>query len=447
MSVFEQFPDISIHFSNLLGIPIFNEDSIKVGVLSDLFVDYSEVYPVTLALQFEKNKQLFYINWSDIKTFTYKKIIVKNDIEIGRSRTYPKIDNKKPSTSILASQFTGETIEYPAIGKVILDKQVVDTSGKKVVRVNDIQFIKSGKSLRVTHAEIGLRSMIRRLGYERLVDGLFSIFKPNAAYLSQDALINWKYIHAIPDKSVSKNVKINLYNDQITKLHPADIADILEELDNVSRDQLFSDLDPKLAAETLAEVEDEYQINLVKNKPLVEVAEIIGNMDTDDAVDILEDLDVLKAEEIIANIEDSEVQDDITELLEYREDTAGGLMSTEVLEVSKTFKKSDVISLIQEKDDDLETIYDLYIIDEKFKLLGSCTLRSLLVQKEDVTLEKIMEIDDIKSLNPNTHWKEVASFMSKYNLINVPIIEQEGKLLGIVSVDDLLPWLLNEKRA
>jgi magnesium transporter len=446
MSVFEQFPDISIHFSNLIGIPIYNENQIKVGTISDLFVDYAEVYPVTLALQFKKNKQLFYVNWSDVKYFTYKKITIKNDIEIGRSRTFPKIDNRKSTISILANQFTGDTIEYPAIGKVILDRQVVDTSGKKVVRVNDIQFIKTGKNLRVTHAEIGLRSMIRRLGYESFVDGLLSIFKPNAKYLSLDASINWKYIHAIPDKSVSKNLKINLYNDQIKKLHPADIADILEELDTVSRDQLFSDLDPKLAAETLAEVEDEYQVNLVKNKPLIEVAEIIGNMDTDDAVDILEDLDLQKAEEIIANIEDTEVQDDITELLEYREDTAGGLMSTEVFEVSKYFKKSDIIHLIQEKDETLETIYDLYIIDEKYKLLGSCTLRRLLTQKEDIILEQIMETYDIKFLRPDTHWKEVASFMSKYNLINVPIIGPEDKLLGIVSVDDLLPWLLNEKR-
>jgi magnesium transporter len=447
MSVFDNFPYISIHFSNLTGIPLLNENDIKMGVLSDLFVDYSEVYPVTLAIQYVKNKQFFYVNWEDVKSFTYNQIIINNSIEVGRSRTFPKVNKKPKSQSVLAEQFTGETIEYPAIGKVILDRQVVDTSGKKVVRVNDIQFIKTGKNLRVTHAEVGIRSMIRRLGYEKIVDRVFSIFAPNSGYLTQDTLINWKYVHAIPDKSVSKNLKINLNNDQITNLHPADIADILEELDNVSRDQLFDDLDPKLAAETLAEVEDEYQVNLVKNKSPEKVAEIIGNMDTDDAVDILDDLDTEKAEKIIANIEDTEVQDDITELLEHKEDTAGGLMSTEVFEVSKLFKKSDIINLIQEKNDDLETIYDLYIIDEKFKLLGSCTLRSLLIQKSDTTLEEIMEVNDIKSLKPETHWREVAVFMSKYNLINVPIISAEDKLLGIVSVDDLLPWLLNEKRA
>ena len=122
-------------------------------------------------------------------------------------------------------------------------------------------------------------------------------------------------------------------------------------------------------------------------------------------------------------------------------------MSSEVFEVSKELKKSDVISLIQDKDEELETIYDLYIIDEKFRLQGTCTLRQLLVQKDDLTLGEIMEKEDIKSLTPETHWKEVASYMSKYNLINVPIINESHELLGVVSVDDLLPWLLNEKRA
>lgn len=447
MSPFENFPDITVHFSKLIGIPIHNNAGNKIGKLTDLFVDYSEVYPVVLAIQFQKNKQFFYVNWSDVENFTYKKIEIIKDVEIGRSRTFPKVNQKKPSESILASQFSGPAIEYPSIGKVILDHQVVDTSGKKVVRVNDIQFIKTGKNLRVTHAEIGLRSMIRRLGYEPFIDGIFKLFNPKASYLHEDALINWKYIHAIPDKTMSKNLKINLYNDQITKLHPADIADILEELDNVSRDQLFSDLDPKLAAETLAEVDEDFQVNLVKNKTPENVAKILENMDTDDAVDILDDFSAEKAEEIISNIEDQETKEEISELLVHEEDTAGGLMSSEVFEVSENLKKSDVIKLIQEKNDELETIYDLYIIDSHFKLQGTCTLREMLIQKDDLTLGEIMDREDLKSLTPDTSWKEVASYMSKYNLINVPIVSEDQELLGVVSVDDLLPWLLNEKRA
>jgi magnesium transporter len=446
MSVFEHFPDISLHFSKSQGTPIYNEEGNKLGVLSDYFVDYEEIYPVVLAIQYVKNKQFFYINWADIKTFSYKKIVIRTESSIGRSRTYPKATNNKMITSLLANQFQGDTVEYPALGKVILDRQIVDTSGKKVVRVNDIQFIKTGKNLRVTHAAIGIRSMMRRLGFEPVIDGVVKVVRPKALYLTKESLINWKYVLALPDKSVQSNVKVSLNTEQIEELHPSDIADILEELDNHSRDALFNDLDPKLAAETLAEIEEEVQTSILKNKNPEETAKILENMDTDDAADILDDMDEEKAEQIISNIQDEEIQEEITELLEHEEDSAGGLMTTELFEVSKELTKADVLKLIQEKHEELETIYDLYVIDEENKLLGTLELRDLLIQTDEkITLGEIMTTKHMHLVSPGSHWKEVAEVMDKYNLINVPVVDDEkGELLGIISVDDVLHRLLSE---
>ncbi|TNE96900.1 MAG: magnesium transporter [Deltaproteobacteria bacterium] len=444
MSVFEHFPEISLHFSKSQGTPIFNEEGIKLGVLNDFFVDYEEIYPVVLAIQYKKNKQFFYIHWNDIKTFSYKKIVVRNGSNVGRSRTYPKASKTKVITSLLANQFQGDTVEYPALGKVILDRQIVDTSGKKVVRVNDIQFIKTGKNLRVTHASIGIRSMMRRLGFEPVVDGVVKIVKPKAKYLSKESLINWKYVLALPDKSVQSNVKVSLNTEQIEELHPSDIADILEELDNHSRDALFNDLDPKIQAEALAEVDEDVQNSILKNKNPEEMAKILENMDTDDAADILEDMDEEKAEQILSNIEDEEIQEEISELLEHKEDSAGGLMTTELFEVSKDLTRSDVLKLIQEKHEELESIYDLYIIDDEYKLLGTLELRDLLIQTDDVTLGEIMRTKHMTLVSPASHWKEVAEVMDKYNLINVPVVDDSGELLGIISVDDILHRLLDE---
>lgn len=444
MSVFENFPEISLYFSKSLGTQIVTEDGKKLGKLSDFFVDYEEIYPAVIAIQCIKNNQYFYINWNDVKSFSYKKIIINQESLIGRSRTFPKVKKEKAITSLLASQFQGNTVEYPALGKIILDRQIVDTSGKKVVRVNDIQFIKTGRNLRITHAAIGLRSMIRRLGFEPVVDGMVKVVRPKAEYLIRDSLINWKYVFAIPDKTVQSNVKVSLNSEQIGKLHPADIADILEELDTYSRDQLFSDLDPQLAAETLAEVEEDIQSSMLKDKDPEEMAKILEKMDTDDAADILDDMDEEKAEEIISNIQDEEIQEEIEELLEHEEDTAGGLMSSEVFEVSKDLRKSDVLKLIQEKHEELETIYDLYVIDEKYHLLGTVELRKLLIQTQDVTLNEIMETEDIKKLSPDDHWKDVAEMMNKYNLINAPVVDGENELLGIISIDDVLHRLLDE---
>jgi sporulation protein YlmC with PRC-barrel domain/CBS domain-containing protein len=446
MGIFKGFNDIQIHFSNALGTKIVNEEGILLGKLSDFFVDYEEVYPLVLAIQYKSGGQYFYISWEEIKEYSHKRITVGSDSFKGRSRTFPKAQNKRVITSLLANQFTGDTVEYPPLGKIVLDRQIVDTSGKKVVRVNDIQMIKAGKNLRVTHAAIGLRSMMRRLGYESIIDSTIKFVRPKAKYLTSEVLINWKYVHAIPNKSIQSSVKLNLTNEDIKELHPADLADILEDLDNHGREIIFNNLDAKTAAETLSEVEEDIQVNLLKNEDPERAADIIEEMDTDDAADLLSELSDSKAKDIISRIDDDEVQEEIQELLEYQENTAGGLMSTEYLSISKTKKKDEIMLQVQKEHEDLETIYSIYIVDEHHKLIGQCSLRRLIAQKENIEVGEVMNSRDIKSLYPSTHWKEVATFMSKYNLMYAPVIsEEDNKLLGIISVDDLLPWLLNER--
>lgn len=444
MPIFEKFPEISLNFSDSLGTIITNEAGKKIGKLNDYFVDYDDIYPAVLAIQYKVNRQLFYINWEDIVSFSLKKIIVKDQFFMGRSRTYPRVKNKKSSASLLSNQYEGETSEFPALGKIVLDRQVVDTHGKKVIRVNDIQFIKAGKSLRITHAAVGIRSMIRRLGYEKVVDTCVKLIRPKALYLTKEALINWKHVHAIPNRSFQTNLKVNLSNEDLRDMHPADLADIIEDLDNHGREAIFSSLDPKTAADILSEVDEEIRPLLLRNEEPEDVADIIEQMDTDDAADILGDLSESKAEAIIKEIDDKETQEEINELLEYKDHTAGGLMSTEVFEISPDSTRSEVLDFIVEKHDDFENIYDIFLINSSGHLVGTCSIKDLLIQKENVVMKDIMKDRDLKTLTPDTHWKEVASFMSKYNLINLPIINDQHKLLGIISVDDVLPWLLDE---
>lgn len=444
MPIFEHFPDISLNFSDSVGTIITNESGKRIGKLNDFFVDYNDVYPIVLALQYSTNRQLFYINWEDIISFSLKKIVIKDEFFMGRSRTYPKVQNKKVIASLLANQYAGETLEYPALGKIVLDRQIVDTHGKKVIRVNDIQFIKTGKNLRVTHAAVGIRSMVRRLGYERPVDFVVKTFRPRAKYLTKESLINWKHVHAIPNRSFQTNLEVNLSNEDLQDMHPADLADILEDLDNHGREVIFSSLDPKTAADILSEVDEEIRPLLIRNEEPEDVADIIEQMDTDDAADILGDLSEAKAEAIIQEIDDKEIQEEISELLEYEEDEAGGLMSTEVFEISPDSTRTQVLDFIKEKHEEFENIYDIFLVDGDSRLVGTCSIQELLIQSEDVRMRDIMRDKDLKTLTPEVHWKEVARYMSKYNLINLPIINDESKLLGIISVDDVLPWLLDE---
>lgn len=446
MEIFEKLNQLSVHFSSLIGIKIKRESSTFVGKLSDLFVNYDEAFPSTLAIQFKNKSQIGYIHWDNILIFSLDEIIIKDDSSISLNQNFPKVQDQQVVTSLLARQFKGEAMELPPLGKVILDRQVVDTSGKKVIRVNDLELIKAGDSLKLTHALVGLRSLIRRIGLLPIFD--FFIFKLGMPFdsIKKETVINWKFIHALPTKNMQKSVQVSLTNDEIKKMHPADLADILEELDPNSRKLIFNELDTSYAAETLSEVGHGVQLSLIKDEPDEEVAEILSKMAPDEAADILGEINEEKKDKIIENFDDSELKEEIKELLEYEEDTAGGLMSSEVFEITPDLNKNDILKIIKNEFSDIESIYDIFIVDKNKKLIGYCPLNKLLISEDDLSIGKIMQEEDIKTISPESNWREVASLMSKYNLINLPVTHLDtNELLGIISVDDVLPWLLDER--
>ncbi len=444
MSIFSEFNQPVIYFSLLKGIPISFPDGTLLGIFHDFFVDYESLFPEVLAIQYKVKKQFYFFEWEDVVSFSYKKIIVKKDLNSRLGKTYPRIRNKKTLTSILAGQFAGKTVDYPPLGKVILDRQIVDISGKKVVRVNDIQLIRSDNHLKVTHAAVGIRSLIRRMGLEYLSIHIFGFIPPLQKVFLREKLINWKYVHTIPDWNIHKDVKLNLSNNELKELHPADLADILEELDGYGRDIIFNELDPEMAAEVLFEIDSDMQASLLDAKNPEEAAEIIEHMSTDEAADILSELSEKEASEIISNLDDSEAKEEIQELLEYEEHTAGGLMTTDFFEVNQEMSREDVINYFRSDHEDIESVYDVYVTDEQEHLLGVCTIRALLVANDGAKMKEIMERDDIKFILPETEWKDIATLMSKYDLATVPVLDSENKMCGIVSIDDVLPWLLNE---
>ncbi len=450
MADFKHFSKIALHFSDLEGIPVSREKEKTFGKLVDFFVDYEEVYPSVLALQLKAKGRYFYVDWQDVLIFSPQGITISSDAHLSRGRYFPRrLSNVKnlpdENNRFLFSQLKGEILEYPSIGKVILDRQIVDTNGKKVVRVNDIQFITAGNKLRVTHAEIGLRSLLRRLHWEGLVDRMLRSIAPKSKFLRSNTVINWKFVHAIPDRSVQRNVRLNLSNNDIKNIHPADLAEILEDLDEHGRSIAFSELDAETRALTLPELSKEVQKSLLENEDPHVAAKILENMGTDEAADILKELDSANYNSILAKMRDSQMREEIEELVVYEDERAGGLMSTEFLSVSPEDTKKSILKTIKKIHQDIESIYDLFVVGSRGELLGVCPLNILLGQEEEETkIAAIMEGQDIKSMAPTEHWREVAKYMSKYNLINVPILDEGGILLGIVYVDDILPWLLEE---
>ena len=175
MNPLSSYSDLSIHFSDIQNIKIYDQDNTFIGTSKDLFVNYEEAFPTILAIQFKNKTSIGYITWESIESFSLKKIVISKKHNIFYNQNFPKLNDKQVVTSLLAQQFQGESVEFPPLGKVVLDRQVVDTSGKKVIRVNDLEFMKSGQHFKLTHALVGLRSLFRRIGLIKIVD--FFVFK------------------------------------------------------------------------------------------------------------------------------------------------------------------------------------------------------------------------------------------------------------------------------
>jgi magnesium transporter len=324
--------------------------------------------------------------------------------------------------------------EEVLLGKTVLDKKVVDTARKKVVRVNDIELAEFEGALQVVGVEGGLRGILRHLRSEPLGERLAALFGKS---LPRD-VVPWEVIDPIQTE-LSRAKRQAVYT-KLAKLHPADIADIMEELTPGERAGVLAALDEATAAEAITEAEPEVQASMVQMMEPEKAADILEEMEPDEAADILSDLPEAKAEELLETMEPKEAQE-VEELLEHEEDTAGGLMTTEHVAFSPSLTAAEAIRRIREEAKDAETIYYLYATDPQEHLLGVFSLRELILADPSQRLEQIMHTD-VVSVRPETALREVAELQTKYNLLALPVVSGEGEMLGIITVDDVLNLIL-----
>lgn len=320
------------------------------------------------------------------------------------------------------------------LGKNVLDKKVVDTARMKVVRVNDIELEEQGGRLQVTGVEGGLRGLLRHLKSEHLAErlaGLFGVDLPRE-------VVPWDVVD--PLETELTRAKRQAVYTKLAKLHPADIADILEELNPSERAAVLAALDEETAAEAITEAEPEVQASVVQMMEPEKAADILEEMEPDEAADVLSDLPEAKAEELLETMQPEEAHD-VEELLEHEEDTAGGLMTTEHVAVTATLTVAEAIQRIRDEAMEAETIYYLYVTDPQEKLLGVLSLRELIQADPGQPLEQLMRPEAI-SVRAETGLREVAEVLTKYNLLAVPVVSGEGEMLGIVTVDDVLNLIL-----
>ncbi|MBC5799838.1 MAG: magnesium transporter [Candidatus Eremiobacteraeota bacterium] len=374
--------------------------------------------------------------------------------------TFPRIDGLviktkdgkryAPMSAVRAIQAKGAIIlserpvETPLPGDQALyliedlfDKQIVDVDGRKVVRINDLEIANTGGALRVVAADIGMSGLLQRLGAGRLAPKLFERMPRT--------LIAWDNVAPLGDVN-PVNVKLSVAENRLSRLHPSELADIIEELSAKDAARIVGSLDDETAADAFEHLDADRQQSIIDDLGSERAADIIEEMDSDDAADLLGELDEDKRAELLAKMDDRAYAGELEDLVEYAPDTAGGLMTTDYLWIFPHRTTSATIDKIREIGPESEFIYYLYVTDERRKLLGIVSLRALLLALPTAFIHKLMDTD-VLSVGPETSAQDVASTIARYDLLAVPVLDAEERMLGIVTVDDAIDAIMPEKIA
>ncbi|MBS1852604.1 MAG: magnesium transporter [Acidobacteria bacterium] len=323
----------------------------------------------------------------------------------------------------------------------LLDQQVIDVHGRKVVRVNDVdlhqEFSENHTVLKIGSVDVGMRGAVRRL-----LKGVVphTALQPLLRQLPP-RMIPWDFVDLI-ETDPARRVKLKISHERLAKLHPADIADIIEELAPDEREAVFQTLDEEVAAGALEEVEPKVQKSIVESLDSERAAEIVEEMEPDAAADLLADLGEERTSEILQEME-PEGRQEMEELLEFKENTAAGRMNTEFLSLWVNASAHDAVEALRQFEGGVETVNTIYLVDSKGILVGAVPLIKLvLAQPEDPLLSLTQE--PLISCHPDAGEKEVAELFDKYNLQTLPVVDDINKLTGVVTSDDIIS-LLREK--
>jgi magnesium transporter len=408
-----------IFLTEILGAEVIDVHQRAVGSVRDLTARMEEPYPVVTGLVVSRRRQLV-IPWSSVRTFAAREVALRTTREEVERVKAPPADFW--------------------MARDILDKQIVDTDGRRVVRVNDLQLADRAGGMIMVAADIGVRGILRRLGVEALVKSAMRAFGRDLPLV----LVAWNVVDPIEPgaEQAGASLKLRISGKRIAKLHPADIADIVEELGAKERHSVLASLDEAVAADTLEEMELDDQVSVIEHMDIARASAILEEMPPDEVADILADLPEARASEILTRMGKEEA-DDVQELLRYEEHTAGGLMTPEFVAVADELTAEQCIAELRRLEPDAESIYYVYVVSAGDHLEGVLSLRDLIVAGPTTRLREIM-IKNVVSVRLDSTSNEVAAVLTKYNLLAVPVVDDERRLRGIITVDDALDVVLPE---
>jgi CBS domain-containing protein len=320
----------------------------------------------------------------------------------------------------------------------LLDQQVIDAQGRKVVRVNDVTFVKEQESgsqvLHILEIDIGLRSILRRV-----LSGIVpSSFIRSLQEHIPPRSIRWEFCNVL-EADPQRRVRLNISNKLLEDMHPADLADIVEHLGHEDRTAIFNAVDAETAADLLSEVEPEIQTSIIESLDAEKAAEILEEMEPDEAADVLNELNEEQSEQILDEME-PEDKEEVEELLDFRDDSAGGIMNTGYLALTENATVADALEELKKNEEAIEDLHSLFLVDAENKLRATIPLAKLFFAAGDTPLQEFAS-EPVLFVQSGEKQERVAEVFDKYNLLALPVVDDNHELIGVITVDDIVALL------
>ena len=400
-----------IHFSQLLDKPVYDAQGRQLGRCEDLLVAESgKGFPVLRAIALKSRGEPVLIAADDLA-------------------------HLQPSIILRGS----EPRKYSPAGDElwlrdqVLDQQIVDIEGRRLVRANDLQLMRNGieGGFFLVGVDTGTRSLLRRIGVEGIGIRLLRLLGRQPA----EKVIPWQDVASAP---ADAPIRLRVTREKLRKLDPVDMAEIISSMDRSSGQSLLETLDDETVADAIQEIHPEMQTALLTAMEPERAADILEEMDPDDAADLLGDLPAEHRDNLLALMESPEASE-VQKLLRYPEDTAGGIMTTEYTVIPVGLSAGQALEHLrrspQAQED--EALYYVHLVDEAGRLQGVVSLRDLVMAEPQTPVREFM-VDRPVTVDPLTPQKEVARLVARYNLLAIPVVDQERVLQGIVTVDDAI---------
>jgi len=406
-----------LYFTELVSMPVFDLKGRRIGRVKD-----AAVVPLIHSARIDRILVGGADAWLTIRYDQVRSIELDGGISLNDEQLVPYHDD-----------------EYMLrIGRDLLDQQIIDVNGRKVVRVTDVtmEIRREGErdTLSMMDVDIGLRSIFRRLCQGALpppwIRRLERRIPPNS--------IPWDFANVVEPDPL-RRLRLNISYQKLEQMHPADLADIVEELAPAEREAIFETIDSEVAAEALTEVDPRLKARILESLEPEKAADIVEEMAPDEAADILSELHEDRSEEILEEM-DSEPKTEVRELLEFKEDIAGGLMNTEFVSLHENASATDALSALRGNEDLLETLNTVFLVDPDERLVGSIPLARIFVASSSTKLRELAS-EPLIHVTVDERQDRITELFDKYNLLTLPVVDEDGRLAGVITADDVISVL------